>query len=113
MNKSAFHDSRVGDLLSRVGEDISMLRDDVRHLVSHTARQILPAGAREIARSARGTLEAGRLHAADRMRSLREHPNQPATWVGGALVAGLLAAGVYWFCKDGCCVDNGADEEVD
>ena len=103
MIKTPFHDPRVGDLLSRVGEDITVLRDDVRHLVGHTARQTLPAGAREIANTARVKLNAGRMHATERFRDLREHPNQPATWIGGAVVFGLMAAGLYWFCKDGSC----------
>jgi hypothetical protein len=91
------------DLLSRVGDDISVLRDDMRHLLSHTARHTLPTGAREIVDSARSGLAAGRENGMARLRDLREHPNQPATWIGGAVVMGLIAAGVYWFCKDGCC----------
>jgi hypothetical protein len=37
--------------------------------------------------------------------------NQPATaWIGGAVVVGLIAAGIYWFCKSDCCM-SGCDED--
>ena len=98
------------DLLSRVGDDISVLRDDMRHLLSHTARHTLPTGAREIVGSARSGLAAGRENGMARLRALREHPNQPATWIGGAVVMGLIAAGVYWFCKDGCCQEDQVED---
>ncbi|MFZ9936393.1 MAG: hypothetical protein ACO3JG_04975 [Luteolibacter sp.] len=101
MNATSLKDPRAMDLLSRVGDDISVLRDDMRHLLSHTARHTLAGGAREIVYSARSGLAAGRQNGMARLRDLREHPNQPATWVGGAVVMGLIAAGVYWFCKDG------------
>ncbi|HSP42411.1 MAG TPA: hypothetical protein VLO11_06045 [Luteolibacter sp.] len=103
MNTPSLKDPRAMDLLSRVGDDISVLRDDMRHLLSHTARHTLPTGAREIVDSARSGLSAGKEHGMARLRDLREHPNQPATWIGGAVAMGLIAAGVYWFCKDGCC----------
>lgn len=102
MNATSLKDPRAMDLLSRVGDDISVLRDDMRHLLSHAARHTLPDGAREIVHSARSGLTAGKQHGMARLRHLREQPNQPATWVGGAVVMGLIAAGVYWFCKDGC-----------
>ena len=106
MNIATLKDDRAMDLLSRVGDDISVLRDDVRHLIGHTARHTLPAGARELAGSARDTLATGRQHAVEHLRGLREHPNQPVTWVGGAVALGLLAAGFYWLCKDGCRADS-------
>lgn len=111
MNTTAFHDPRASDLLSRVSEDISLLRQDVGHLVSHTARHTLPTGARELAANARSHLAAGRLRTAEQMRALREHAGPPAAWVGGAVVVGLLAAGVYWFCKDGCAYQAEDGEE--
>jgi len=110
MSNSPFHDPRVGDLLSRVGEDISLLRDDIRHLVKHTARHTLPGGARELAESARSSLTAGKMRTAEHLRSLREQPNQPATWVGGAIIVGLIAAGIYWFCNEGCHADQSTDD---
>ena len=113
MNTVTLKDNRAIDLLSRVGDDISVLRDDMRHLLSHTARHTLPTGARELAQSARGGLAAGRQHAVDHLRDLRAHPNQPATWVGGAVFIGLLAAGIFWFCKDGCCADSAGGKAQD
>lgn len=114
MSTSPFNDPRATDLLSRVSEDISLLRQDVRQLFSHTARHTLPAGARGLADTARNRLAAGRTYSADQLRALREQINQPATaWIGGAVAVGLIAAGIYWFCKsDGCC-SAGCDEEVD
>lgn len=106
MNTAMLKDDRAMDLLSRVGDDISVLRDDVRNLIGHTARHTLPTGARELAESARGTLATGRQHAIGHLRGLREHPNQPVTWLGGAVALGLLAAGFYWLCKDGSCEDS-------
>jgi hypothetical protein len=111
MNTPSFHDPRASDLLSRVSEDISLLRQDVGHLLNHTARHTLPTGARELAASARSHLAAGRLRTAEQMRSLREHAGPPAAWVSGAVVVGLLAAGIYWFCKEGCVCRAGDEEE--
>lgn len=110
MSNTPFHDPRAGDLLSRVGEDISLLRDDVRHLIRHTTRHTLPVGARELAESARESLAAGKLRAAGQLRALRDQPNQPATWLGGAIVVGLIAAGIYWFCNEGCHADRTTGE---
>jgi hypothetical protein len=111
MNTSPFQDPRATDLLSRVSEDVSMLRKDIGNLFSHTARHTLPAGARELADTARNRLTSGRNYSAEHLRALRDQVNQPATaWIGGALAVGLIAAGIYWFCKDGCCADDCEDE---
>jgi hypothetical protein len=99
------------DLLSRVSEDISLLRQDVGHLISHTARHTLPASAREIAASARSHLASGRLRTAEQLRSLRDHTSPQAAWIGGAVAVGLIAAGIYWFCKDGCPCQAADQEE--
>jgi hypothetical protein len=113
MNASPFQDPRANDLLSRVSEDVSLLRQDISNLFSHTARHTLPAGARELADSARNRLAAGKVYSAAHLRALRDQVNQPATaWIGGAVVVGLIAAGIYWFCKDGCCL-SGCDEDSD
>lgn len=57
-----------------------------------------------MADSAKSRLAAGRTYSTDHLRALRDQMNQPATaWVGGAVAVGLIAAGVYWFWKDGCC----------
>jgi hypothetical protein len=112
MSISLLQDPRASDLLSRVSEDVSLLRQDIRHLASHTARHTLPTGARDLADSARNRLAAGKTYSAAQLRALREQMNQPATaWIGGAVVVGLIAAGIYWFCKDGCCA-AAAEEEI-
>jgi hypothetical protein len=112
MSISLLQDPRANDLLSRVSEDVSLLRQDIRHLASHTARHTLPAGARGLADSARNRLAAGKSYSTEQLRVLRQQMNQPATaWIGGAVVVGLIAAGIYWFCKDGCCA-SAAEEEI-
>jgi hypothetical protein len=63
----------------------------------------LPGGARNLADSAKNQLAAGRTSAAEHLRALREHTHQPAAWVGGAVALGLIAAGLYWCCRDGAC----------
>ena len=104
MNASPFQDPRANDLLSRVSEDVSLLRQDIGHLVSHTTRHTLPAGVRGLADTARNRLAAGKLYSAEQLRALRSQVNQPAAaWVGGAVFVGLLAAGIYLFCKSDCC----------
>jgi hypothetical protein len=121
MNTTPFQDPRTADLLSRVSEDVSLLRQDIGHLLSHTARHTLPSGVRELADSARTRLASGKLYSAEQLRVFRNQVNQPATaWVGGAVVLGLIAAGIYLFCKeDGCCgsccedADDAEDAEDD
>jgi hypothetical protein len=112
MNTSPFQDPRANDLLSRVSEDVSLLRQDIGNLFSHTARHTLPAGARELADTAKNRLTAGKVYSAAQLRALREQVNQPATaWIGGAVIVGIIAAGIYWFCKDGCCTDDSDGEQ--
>lgn len=104
MSQSPFHDDRAIRLLSRVGDDISQLRQDIRSLFSHTARRTIPDGAREIADTARQQFAAGGAYAASRFRSLKTTPPKEAIGVaGGLLVVGLLAFGVYALCKNSCC----------
>ncbi len=107
-----FQDPRTNDLLSRVSEDVSLLRQDIGQLVSHTARHTLPEGVRELADSARTRLAAGKIYSAEQLRALRNQVNQPAVaWAGGAVVVGLIAAGIYLFCKSDCCGICGGDED--
>jgi len=107
-----FHDSRAAGLLSRVREDIAHLRQDVGNLVQHTARHTLPEGARGLADTARHRLAAGGSYAATRLRSLTQSPPRQAIGiVGGALLVGLLAAGAYALCKNGCCGTERLDDE--
>jgi hypothetical protein len=101
---SPFTDSRASGLLSRVREDISLLRQDVGHLVQHTTRHTVPEGARGLADHARHRLAAGGAYASSRLRSLRENPPRQALGIlGGALLVGLLAAGAYALCQGGGC----------
>ncbi len=110
-----FQDPRASDLLSRVSNDVSLLRQDIANLVSHTTRHTLPEGARGLVDTARNRLSDGRLYSAAQLRALRgQIHNQPATaWVGGAVVVGLIAAGVYWFLKEDCCASDEESEEED
>lgn len=114
MNTQPFQDPKANSLLSRVSDDVALLRQDVGHLIQHAARHTLPETARGLAGSARSRLLAGRDYTSEHLRSLGQQLNRPATaWVGGAVLVGLLAAGAYWFIKsDGsrsCC----RDEEID
>ena len=106
MNNQRFEDKRASQLYSRVGEDLSSLRNDVKMLVGHATRHTLPDGARELARSGRNQLLSGRDYAADRVRylgrSARQHPTGVS--VAGVLLLGAVAAGVYLLLKsEGCC----------
>ena len=68
-----------------------------------------------MADTARNRLNAGRNYSAEQLRALRGQLNQPAAaWVGGAVVVGLLAAGIYLFCKSDCCRGrcDEADEDI-
>ena len=79
MNATSLKDPRAMDLLSRVGDDISVLRDDMRHLLSHTARHTLAGGAREIVYSARCGLAAGSTQAEERVAQISAHRVSVAT----------------------------------
>lgn len=109
---STLNDPRAGDLMSRVSKDISLLRQDVGNLLSHARRHTIPCGARELADEARSRLLAGRDYTSEHLRAIGGQLQRPATaWVGGAVLVGLLAAGVYWFIKSDCCRACPADEE--
>jgi hypothetical protein len=103
MSNTPFHDPRANDLLSRVSDDVSMLRQDIGNLLSHTTRHTLPSGVRTLADTAKTRLASGKLYSAEQLRALRSQVNQPAAaWVGGALVFGIIAAGLYVFCNGKC-----------
>jgi len=98
-----FRDRKAVNLLSRVGEDLAQLRQDVSSLISHTAHRTVPEGARQLADTARTRLENGGAYAADRLRALRAAPpRETASIASGVLVVGLLAFGVYALCKSKC-----------
>ncbi|WAC19384.1 hypothetical protein OVA24_19330 [Luteolibacter sp. SL250] len=103
MSQSPFNDRRALNLLSRVGDDLSQLRQDVAPLISHTAHRTVPDGARQLADTARHQLESGGAYAAARLRALRSTPQREAVGLaGGLLLAGLVAFGVYAICKGRC-----------
>lgn len=65
-----------------------------------------------MADTARERLAAGGSYAASRLRSLGQSPPRQAIGiVGGALLVGLLAAGAYALCKNGCCRSERLDDE--
>ncbi len=79
--------------MNRVREDVSTLRDDIGRLISHTTRQTLPSGARELADQAKQRIAKRGSSAATQIRDLGT--SHPAGLIGGAVVLGLLAAGAY------------------
>lgn len=114
MNTSPFQDPRANDLLSRVSQDVSLLRQDIGRLVTHTARHTFPEGVRGLADTAKHRLNSGKLYSTEQLRVLRSQVNQPAAaWIGGAAVVGLIAAGVYLFLKSDCCSLASIEDEDD
>ena len=112
MNHSTLQDSRTVGLLSRVREAIAHLRQDVGNLVQHTTHHTLPQGARELAENARHQIAAGG-YAASRLRSLRVSPPRQAIGViGGAILVGAPAAGLYALCRSESC-NAAAREEAE
>lgn len=96
-----FEDKRATDLLSRVRDDISSLQHDVKHLLTHTGHHTLPDAlrtGREYAREGIGRAE----------RVAREHP--AGVSLGGVLLLGAVAAGVWLLLKGDCCAKPPVDE---
>jgi hypothetical protein len=103
MNSFPFTDQRASGLYSRVRQDITILRRDLRDLIHHTAHQTLPGSARGLASEAKRQLMAGGLKAVHRIKSQTSSmpwKNHSQGWIGGATVVGLLAAGVYALCRN-------------
>ncbi|MGB6222460.1 hypothetical protein [Haloferula sp.] len=114
MSKHPFEDKRATQLISRVGEDLASLRNDVKLLVGHATRHTLPDGARELARTGRSQLLSGRDYAAEGVRYLgRSARNHPASVsVGGLLLLGAVAAGAYFLIKgSGCCLSSAEEPD--
>lgn len=96
MNATLFNDQRATGLLHRVRQDLSVLSNDLRELVSHTTLQSLPNNARSLADEARRQLASGGAYAKNRFRGMSYSPKHESTgWVGGALVVGLVSMGLY------------------
>ncbi len=111
MKANLFQDPRANDLLSRVSEDVSLLRQDVGNLFAHTAHHTLPASASKLADQAKTRLAAGRTFTAEQLSALKTQIKQPAAaWVGGAAALGLLAAGAYLLLHNH---HNGANGQTD
>ena len=114
MNSSLSSDRRASGLLRRVRDDVSTLREDISSLLSHTTRQTLPNSARELAGQAKHQLAAGGAYAASRLKDFRGYPpRHSASWVGGALVAGLVAYGIYALCRNSCAANRRQDKSED
>lgn len=116
MNTSLFNDRRATGLLNRVREDVSHLRDDIGQLLTHTTKKTLPNGARELADQAKTHLSAGGAYAASRLRDLRSHPpstRQSAEVLGGLVVVGLIAYGVYALCRNSQAIREEAERLED
>ena len=104
MKSPIFSDRRATGLLDRVRDDVSRLRDDIGNLLTHTTRETLPNSAREIAGQAKQQFAAGSAFAASRLRGLtRQPPRHSASWLGGAVVTGLIAYGLYALLRNSCC----------
>jgi hypothetical protein len=105
MNLPLINDRRTSGRLKRVRKDIHQLREDIGDLLHHATSTSVPNGARELANQAKSHLTSGRACAVSRMRKLRHQaPDMDHTpaWVGGAVIVGLLAFGVYALCRNGC-----------
>ena len=113
MSLPLFSDRRAAGLLDRVRADVSHLRDDIGNLLTHAKKETLPNGARELADQAKNQFAAGSAYAASRLRGLRSQPpRQSVGWVGGAVLAGLVAYGVYAICRTRCCASATNDSDA-
>ena len=125
MKSTPFQDRRASSLINRVRDDISHLRDDIASLLSHTTKNTFPNGAREIADQARSgardiadhaknQLAAGGAYAASRFRDFRGQPRCESTsWVGGAVLVGLLGYGAYALYRHNCNRLATGEEEIE
>lgn len=104
MSDIHFEDRRAAQLLTRVREDLSSLSHDVKTLLGHATRHTLPDGAKHLASRSGERLSVGRELASVKMRRLGDAARDHATGVsiGGLLLLGATAAGVYLAMKGGC-----------
>lgn len=110
MSHNPFSDHRGSNLLQRVRQDISHLRNDISKLLSHSTHETIPNSARDLAEQAKNQLAAGGAYATSRLRDLRHnHPSASNVGlVGGVLLAGAIAYGVFAICR-GCCGSSDCD----
>jgi len=115
MKTNLFQDPRANDLLSRVSEDVSLLRQDVANLFAHTTRHTLPASAHKLADEAKNRLAASKIFTAEQLNALRGQIKQPsAAWVGGAAAIGLFAAAAYLLLNNksnGACCNREPEQD--
>lgn len=111
MSLNPIEDRKMRDLIGRVGDDVSQLRNDISSLLSHTGRHTLPESARELQAQARQRLSAGGELA---VTYLRQHPGRSSVGIlGGLLLLGAVGTGIYYLCKGklpGCCGSSGCDQ---
>ncbi len=109
-------DRKMKDLIGRVGDDVSQLRNDISSLFSHTGRHALPESARELRAQARQRLSMGGEFAST---YLRQHPGRSSVGIlGGLVLLGAVGTGIYYLCKGKlpCCCSAGGycdDEEFE
>lgn len=111
MSLNLTEDRKMKSLLSRVGDDVSQLKNDISSLFSHTGRHTLPESARELRAQARERLSAGGHYAAN---FLRENPGRSSVGIlGGLILLGAAGAGIYYLCKGKlpCCCSPSACRE--
>ncbi len=105
-------DKRVKHLLSRVGNDLGQLKEDVATLLSHTTHRTIPEGARELVHHAKARIDAGGEYAASRLSQFRKSPHPTRTEVvGGLLALAVIGAGIcYLLSCNGCEDESDMDE---
>lgn len=97
------NDRKLKDLMGRISEDISQLKEDVSTLFSHTSRHTIPEGAHNIADYGLDKFHAGGDLAASGLRYIKENPKQSSAGLaGGLLLLGAVGFGIYYLCQSDC-----------
>lgn len=103
-------DRRSKDLLSRVSEDLAVLKDDVSKLFSHTGRHTLPESAHNLADYGKDKWQAGGEFAASQLRYLKDHPRETSIgFAGGLILLGLVGYGAYYLLNKEKSVNSGSE----
>jgi hypothetical protein len=96
MKNVLLNDQKSKGLLHRIQQDMSVLGKDFRDLVSHTALEVIPCNAKDLANQAARKIKEGGAYATSKIRTINRSPqDETRGWVGGALVVGLLSMGIY------------------